>query len=105
MRQRARTDGNHSEIVEALRRAGCTVLHLHQVGGGCPDVLAGIDGRNLLIEIKDGSKPPSRRALTADETTFHAAWRGQIAVVTTVAEALELALDRQNRAFTAQKDG
>lgn len=97
MRQRARVDGNHAEIVEALRAAGCTVLHLHQVGGGCPDVLAGIEGRNLLIEIKDGSKPPSRRALTADEATFHAAWRGQIAVASTVAEALELALERSNR--------
>lgn len=94
MRQRARVDGNHSEIAEALRRAGCTVLHLHQLGGGCPDLLAGIDGRNLLIEVKDGSKPPSRRALTPDEAAFHATWRGQIAVVSTVAEALELALER-----------
>lgn len=94
MRQRARVDGNHAEIVQALRAAGCTVLSLHQVGAGCPDVLAGIDGRNLLLEIKDGSKPPSRRALTADETAFHAAWRGQIAVVSNVAEALEAALKR-----------
>lgn len=94
MRQRARVDDNHGQIAEALRAAGCTVLHLHQVGGGCPDVLAGIDGRNLLIEIKDGSKPPSRRQLTADESAFHATWRGQIAVVSTVAEALELALER-----------
>lgn len=94
MRQRARVDGNHGEIVAALRAAGCTVLHLHQVGGGCPDLLAGIDGRNLLIEVKDGSRPPSRRALTPDEAAFHASWRGQIAVASTVAEALELALDR-----------
>jgi len=69
-------------------------LHLHQVGAGCPDALVGIDGRNLLLEIKDGSKPPSRRALTADEIAFHAAWRGEIAVVATVAEALEAALKR-----------
>lgn len=93
MRQRARVDGNHAAIVEALRAAGCTVLHLHQVGGGCPDILAGADGRNLLIEIKDGSKPPSRRALTDAEAIFHATWRGQIAVASTVAEALELALE------------
>ena len=94
MRQRARVDGNHAEIVAALRAAGCSVLSLHQVGAGCPDVLAGIDGRNLLIEIKDGSKPPSRRALTDDEIAFHAAWRGQIAVVATVAEALQTLVDR-----------
>lgn len=94
MRQRARADSNQTAIVEALRAAGCTVLHLHQVGGGCPDVLAGIDGRNVLIEIKDGTRPPSRRALTADEHAFHAAWRGQIAVASTVAEALALVLER-----------
>lgn len=103
MRQRARVDGNHAEIVQALRAAGCTVLHLHQVGAGCPDALVGIDGRNLLLEIKDGSKPPSRRALTPDEAAFHASWRGQIAVVSTVDEALATVLDREKRECSTQK--
>ena len=88
MRRRARTDGNHGQIVEALRAAGCTVQSLAAIGDGTPDLLVGVDGRNLLVEVKDGSKSPSRRRLTDDERTWHAAWAGQVVVVATVAEAL-----------------
>lgn len=37
-----------AEIAEALRRAGCTVQSLAALGNGAPDLLVGIDGRNLL---------------------------------------------------------
>ena len=83
MRRRARTDGNHGQIVEALRAAGCTVQSLAAIGDGTPDLLVGVGGRNLLVEVKDGSKSPSRRRLTDDERTWHAAWAGQVAVVAT----------------------
>lgn len=88
MRTRARTDGNHAAIVAALRAAGCTVQSLASLGAGAPDLLVGIAGRNLLVEVKDGGKPPSKRRLTPDEATWHDAWRGQVAVVATIAEAL-----------------
>ena len=93
----ARVDRNQIEIVRALRTAGCTVLILSTVGNGCPDILIGVPGataedrRNLLCEIKDGSKPPSARELTMEQIDFHIHWRGQVAVVTSVAEALALA--------------
>jgi hypothetical protein len=57
MRRAARTDSNQTEIVATLRSLGCSVQMLHAVGAGCPDLLIGIDGQNLLLEIKDGSKP------------------------------------------------
>jgi hypothetical protein len=38
----------------------------------------------------DGRKPPSKRKLTADQEAFHASWSGEIAVVTSVDEALEI---------------
>ena len=94
MRRRARTDSNHAEIVEALRRAGCTVQSLAAIGDGTPDLLVGYDGRNLLVEVKDGSKSPSRRRLTPDESTWHTAWAGQVAVASTVAEALAVIRER-----------
>lgn len=90
MRRRARTDGNHGEIVEALRASGCSVQSLATVGAGVPDLLVGIAGRNLLLEIKDGSKSPSKRTLTPAEITWHGAWGGQVATVATVDEALAL---------------
>ena len=94
MRRRARTDSNHAEIVEALRRAGCTVQSLAAIGDGTPDLLVGYDGRNLLVEVKDGSKSPSRRRLTPDESTWHAAWAGQVVVASTIDEALAVIRER-----------
>lgn len=88
MRRAARTDGNQNAVVEALRKAGVSVQPLHQVGDGCPDLLCGLRGVNLLLEIKDGSLPPSRRALTPAQVKWHAEWRGQRVVVESPMEAL-----------------
>lgn len=90
MRRRARVDRNQAEIVKALRKVGCSVQPLHTVGKGCPDILVGIRGRNLLMEIKDGKLPPSARVLTPDERTWIWTWGGQCAVVHSVDEALTL---------------
>lgn len=92
MRRAAKVDGNHSAIVAALRAAGCGVLSLAAVGKGCPDLL--VCGplwphKTALLEVKDGSKPPSARKLTRDQMNFHAIWRGPIWIVTSPAEALE----------------
>lgn len=84
------TDNNQSRIVSALRQAGATVTTLHEVGRGCPDLLVGFRGRNYLMEIKDGRKVPSRRRLTETQIIWHAHWRGQVDIVNSVEEALDL---------------
>lgn len=84
----ARVDANQPAIVEALRKMGATVLHLHTIGKGAPDIAVGYKGKNALVEIKDGSKPPSARKLTPDEEKFHAEWRGQVTVIESVDEAI-----------------
>src|ERR1700734_1671409 len=89
VRRRARIDDNQSAIVKALRQAGASVLSLSPMGGGCPDLLVGKNGLNLLLEIKDPTKKPSQRTLTPDEVEFHASWRGKISVVETADEALK----------------
>ena len=88
MRHRARRDENHAEVVAALRAIGCSVLDLASIGGGCPDLLAAKNGRSVLLEVKDGSKPPSARKLTEDELKFHGSWLGPIAVVDSVDSAI-----------------
>lgn len=88
MRRASKADANQSEIVDALRRAGASVQPLHAVGSGCPDILVGFRGVNLMVEIKDGNKPPSARRLTPDQVVWHDAWRGQVIVVKSVDEAL-----------------
>lgn len=96
---KARTDHNQKRIVEALRRVGATVFSLHKVGQGCPDLLVGYRGRNLLIEVKNSDQVKSKRKLTPDEKQFHESWRGQVAIVETVDEAL-MVLNNSHVVFT-----
>lgn len=91
MRRAAKTDANQVEIVKALRAAGATVQSLAAVGQGVPDLLVGIRGQTLLMEVKDGKKSPSERRLTPDQLEWHGAWRGgPLAVVDGVDAALRV---------------
>ncbi len=91
MRRAARTDTNQSEIVTALKSLpGLRVQSLAAIGAGCPDLLVGYRGRTFLLEVKDGAKVPSARLLTRAEIEWHMAWTGQVAVVETVEQALEI---------------
>ena len=84
-----KVDANQDEIVRALRGVGCSVALLHGVGKGVPDLLVGRDRQTMLIEVKDGSKPPSARRLTPDQVEWWDTWRGAMPiVVTSVEEAL-----------------
>ena len=78
----SRPDANKSVIVDALRAVGATVTNLAG-GQGVPDLLVGLEGRNVLIEIKSG-----RAHLSPAQEQWHSAWRGQVAVCRTVATAL-----------------
>jgi len=88
--RRAKVDDNQPEIVAALRKAGASVQHLHAVGQGCPDLAVGFRGENFLIEVKDGSKPPSARGLTDAQLRWKILWAGQYAIANNVQEALEI---------------
>ena len=66
-----RIDNNHVEIVKGLRAVGAEAQSLAGVGKGCADVLVAFRGRWYVAEIKDGSKPPSKRKLTNDEIDWH----------------------------------
>jgi len=69
---------------------GCSVADTSGVGDGFPDLVAGYGGQNFMFEIKDPAKPLSRRKMTVDQVIFHAAWRGQVAVIHTLRDALEI---------------
>lgn len=86
----AKVDRNHAEIVDALRKVGCAVQSLAPIGKGCPDVLVSRSGCMWLMEIKDGSKPPSGRRLTDDQVRWHTAWGAPVYVVASVEQALEV---------------
>ena len=90
MSHKAGLDANHRAIVAVLEQMGCSVLSLAAVGGGVPDLLVGCSGVNLLMELKDGSKAPSRRRLRKTQVAFLEAWRGQRCVVLSVGEAIAI---------------
>lgn len=81
-------DANQPEIVRALRAIGCSVQSLAAVGDGCPDLLVGHRGRNLVLEVKDSAQPPSKRRLTPAEADWHATWEGTVRTVETIDDAI-----------------
>lgn len=84
MRRAARTDDNHAEIREAYRRMGASVLDTFVLGHGAPDMFVAMFGITDAVEVKDGSKPPSRRGLTDDEKRFHEYWAAKIWIIESV---------------------
>ena len=78
-----KVDKNQPEIVGALKKAGMSVLHLHTLGNGAPDILVGYHGKNFLFEIKShGGK------LTKDEQVFYFEWQGQTAMIFNAEQAI-----------------
>ena len=88
-RRAARSDANQPEIVDALKKIGARVQHLHGVGQGCPDLLCGHGGNLTLIEVKT----PSGK-LTERQERWHEEWAGYVHVVTSAEEAVNLILGR-----------
>lgn len=89
MRRAAKIDANQPEIVADLRKVGCSVISLAAVGKGVPDLLVGFGTKNYLLEVKDGSKPPSARRLTKDQVEWHRLWNGSVFTITSTQEALD----------------
>ena len=95
MRKAAKTDANHSQVVNALRQVGASVQSLATTGKGCPDLLVGYHGINYLMEVKDGDKVLSKQKLTIDQEHWHSLWRGSVHIVKSVDEALKILQDKK----------
>jgi Holliday junction resolvase len=72
LRIRAKTDANHAEVMGAFRSMGFSVVSLHQLGGGVPDLLISRNEKTALVEVKRDRKAK----LTDDQVQFKAGWRG-----------------------------
>jgi hypothetical protein len=93
VRRYGKTDANHSEIVAAFRKLGCSVLSLAPLGRGAPDLAVGYGGITALVEVKDGGKPRSAQKLTPDQREFWDTWKGGVRLVNgldAVVETVEL---------------
>lgn len=81
MRRKARVDINQSAIADFLKAIGASVLYMHSLGMGAPDMLVGFREKNYLLEIKS---PDRKRRENPDQTVFHLEWAGQVDIVETI---------------------
>lgn len=86
-RYAAKVDTNQKPIVKALKDifGEDVVFDLSAVGRGCPDIMVGVRGVNLLFEIKTDSG-----TLTTDQKIFHRVWTGQVNVIRSLDDALQI---------------
>ena len=86
-----KVDANQKDIMTKLRMIpGISVATTHTIGKGFPDIVIGYKGKNYLVELKDGTKPPSQRKLTKDEISFHSNWNGQVDICINFYDVLKL---------------
>ena len=85
-RYAAKVDGNQNDIVKGLRTifGDDVVFDCSAVGRGFPDIMVGVRGRNLLMEIKT-----DKGKLTPDQVYFHRQWGGKVHVIHSLQEALK----------------
>ena len=83
-----KVDANQASIVKVFRQMGFSVQHLHTMASGCPDLMIGKAGINYLVEIKDGSKPPSKSKLNELQEKWFREWNGQAIVIKSIDEAI-----------------
>ncbi len=85
----AQTDKNHSSLLKLIRTIPkVTICDLSGTGGGCPDVMLGYMGQNILIEIKRPDVAPSASKLNDKQEEWHGKWTGQVAIVRTFDDVL-----------------
>ena len=90
MRRAARKDDNQREIEDAFRACGFAVHDTSRLGDGFPDLAVYRPANGIvLVEVKDGSKPPSARKLTRAEEAFSK--RFPVRLVESVEDVLSLA--------------
>lgn len=90
MRSAARVDANQVEVVKALRQIGATVTPIHAVGKGVSDLLVSFRQKWLVLEVKDGTKPPSKRELTPDEKKWIGEQKAPVFIVLSAFEAVSI---------------
>jgi hypothetical protein len=70
-----RLDANHNEVGDYLRALGWSVLELARHGVSVDMAVSKLNFA-ALVEVKDGSRPPSARQLTDEEKRLKANWQG-----------------------------
>ena len=85
----SRVDNNHKEIVEALRKAGASIIDTAKLGGGLPDLIVGYNGKTFLVEVKNLKTQYGRAGLNKNQRKWLEEWTGgPFAMVSDIESAL-----------------
>lgn len=111
--RKAHKDANHDEVSDELEQLGYSVVSLHMVGGGVPDLLVGKQGETFLVELKSetvqhngaGYAFKRKGKLENSQIEWMARWLGGPVIVarTTeeVLEGIEEQLEMTHRSYLA----
>ena len=80
VRQRAKRDANHNDLVKVFEALGASWFDTSQLPGEL-DGVVGVAGIDQRVEIKNGNNIPSKRKLTSEEADTFTEWRGRRPVV------------------------
>lgn len=77
MHLKKKVDANHATVVDALRsHDNVSVFSTASIGKGIPDLVVGMDGWTVLVEVKVG-----RKKLNTFQRAWHKGWHGTPVVV------------------------
>jgi len=71
VRRAARVDANHGLVRDRIRFVGRPCKDTSAYPEFCDLVALHLAGHPVLMEVKDGDKPPSARKLTPAQVSFH----------------------------------
>jgi predicted Holliday junction resolvase-like endonuclease len=88
MRYAKRIDANQAEIIKAFEALHCQVCIIGQPVDLIVYMRLNGVWQNVLVEIKDGSKPKSAQKLTRQQIEFFDSWRGAKLVIRSVDDVI-----------------
>lgn len=85
-----KVDSNHKAVSDAFEAAGASVLSLAPLGKNAPDLLVGLCGRAILVEVKPDTHLKAHMP-TEGQVKFAKGWRGGfVHLIRTPGQAVEL---------------
>ena len=76
MKYGAKKDANHHEVVDALRKAGASIVDMSHVGKGFPDLIVGFQSKTILMEIKNPKTSYGKKGLNKNQVKWKEQWLG-----------------------------